>query len=62
MARNNGHFRQFELPVFYKYYAVPKLDNDAYLLGELNDWEKLNLLPGNANIIFEGTYVGTSFI
>ncbi|MES1226289.1 MAG: DUF4139 domain-containing protein, partial [Bacteroidota bacterium] len=26
------------------------------------DWEKLNLLPGDANIIFEGTYVGKSFI
>ena len=26
------------------------------------DWESLNLLPGDANIIFEGTYVGKSFI
>lgn len=25
-------------------------------------WEKLNLLPGDANIIVEGTYVGKSFI
>ena len=24
-------------------------------------WEKLNLLPGEANIIFEGTYIGKSF-
>ena len=28
---------------------------DAYLLGEMPDWESLNLLPGEANIIFEGT-------
>lgn len=46
----------------YKYYSVPKLDKDAYLLAEVPEWEKLNLLPGNANIIFEGTYVGKSFI
>jgi uncharacterized protein (TIGR02231 family) len=26
------------------------------------DWEKLNLLPGEANIIFEGTYIGKSYI
>jgi uncharacterized protein (TIGR02231 family) len=32
------------------------------LLAEVADWEKLNLLPGDANIIFEGTYVGKSFI
>jgi len=46
----------------YKYYSVPKLDKESYLLAEVSDWEKLNLLPGEANIIFEGTYVGKSFI
>lgn len=46
----------------FKFYAVPKLDKDAFLLTEVSDWEKLNLLAGEANIIFEGTYVGKSFI
>lgn len=54
--------REFPLEAMYKYYAVPKLDKDAYLLAEVSEWEKLNLLPGNANIIFEGTYVGKTFI
>jgi len=46
----------------FKFYAVPKLDKDAFLLTEISEWEKLNLLAGEANIIFEGTYVGKSFI
>ena len=46
----------------FKFYAVPKLDREAYLLTEISDWEKLNLLAGEANIIFEGTYVGKSFL
>ena len=46
----------------YKYYSVPKLDKDVFLLAEIADWEKLNLLPGEANIIFEGTYIGKTFI
>jgi TonB-dependent SusC/RagA subfamily outer membrane receptor len=46
----------------YKYYAVPKLDKDAFLLAEISEWEKLDLLPGEANIIFEGTYIGKTFI
>ncbi len=54
--------KEYAVPAAYKYYAVPKLDKDAYLLAEVADWEKLNLLPGDANIIFEGTYVGKSFI
>lgn len=54
--------KEYSIESLYKYYAVPKLDRDAYLLAEVADWEKLNLLPGEANIIFEGTYVGKSFI
>lgn len=51
-----------DIDATYKHYAVPKLDRDAYLLAEIADWGKLNLLPGEANIIFEGTYIGKSFI
>jgi TonB-dependent SusC/RagA subfamily outer membrane receptor len=54
--------KEYSIGAAYKYYSVPKLDQDAYLLAEVSDWEKLNLLPGHANIIFEGTYVGKSFI
>lgn len=51
-----------DVATLYQHYAIPKLDEDAYLIAEVPDWEKLNLLPGEANIIFEGTYVGKSFI
>lgn len=54
--------KEYDVPAFYKYYSVPKLDKDAFLLAEVPDWEGLNLLPGEANIIFEGTYIGKSFI
>ncbi|NOT92926.1 DUF4139 domain-containing protein [Ferruginibacter sp.] len=54
--------KEYDVPATYKYYAVPKLDKDAFLLAEVADWEGLNLLPGEANIIFEGTYIGKSFI
>lgn len=54
--------KEYDVPAFYKYYSVPKLDKAAFLLAEVPDWEGLNLLPGEANIIFEGTYIGKSFI
>jgi uncharacterized protein (TIGR02231 family) len=54
--------KEYSINALYKYYSVPRLDMDAYLLAEVPEWEKLNLLPGDANIIFEGTYVGKSFI
>jgi TonB-dependent SusC/RagA subfamily outer membrane receptor len=46
----------------YKYYCAPKLDGATYVLAEISDWEKLGLLSGTANVTFEGTYVGATYI
>ena len=54
--------KELNIPASYKYYAVPKLDPDAFLLAEVNGYEKLNLIPGEANIVFENTYVGKTFL
>ncbi|XOV93368.1 MAG: DUF4139 domain-containing protein [Bacteroidota bacterium] len=54
--------QQYDINSFYKYFAVPKLDDDAFLLAKIVDWEKYNLLPGQANLFLEGTFVGKSFL
>lgn len=54
--------KEIKLPASYKYYAVPKTENEAFLLAEIADYSKYNLLRGEANIIFEGMYVGKTFI
>lgn len=51
-----------ELPAEYRHFAVPKLDKDAFLLAEVTEWEKLNLLAGKVQIFFDGTYVAESAI
>jgi uncharacterized protein (TIGR02231 family) len=58
----NVALKELQVNSSFKYYAVPKLDKDAYLLGEIAEWEKLNLLAGEANIVFEGTYIGKTYI
>lgn len=51
-----------ELPATFRHFAVPKLDTDAFLLAQVTGWEQYNLLSGNANVYFEGTFVGESFL
>lgn len=46
----------------YKHYATPKLDKDAFLYARTTGWENLSLLSGDANVFFEGTYVGKSYL
>ena len=52
----------FELNALYEYYSVPKLDAAAFLTARITDWQDLNLLPGEANLFFEGTFLGNSLL
>jgi uncharacterized protein (TIGR02231 family) len=54
--------RNYEVKADYLYSTAPKLDNDAFLLAKATGWEEYSLLPGDANIFFEGTFVGKTFI
>lgn len=52
----------YNLSAFYQYYCVPKIDRDAFLIANISDWEKYNLLEGEASIFFEGTYIGKTLL
>lgn len=50
------------IPASYQYYAVPKLDTDAFLVATISNWEQYGLLSAETNLFFEGTYLGKSYI
>ena len=52
----------YEIKAQYEYYAAPKLEADAFLTAKIVDWQELNLLPGEANLFFEGTFLGKSLL
>lgn len=54
--------QEISTPASYQYFAIPKIDEDAFLMAYLTDWEKFNLLEGEANIFFEDTYIGKSIL
>ena len=54
--------RSSSVPATFEYAVAPKLDKDAFLLARITGWDDLNLLPGEANIFFEGTFVGKTVI
>ena len=51
-----------EIPAKFEYLTVPKYDMKAYLTAKIEDAHKYNLLPGSANIYFENTYAGETYI
>lgn len=53
---------RYRLPAAYSYRSTPKIDKDAFLTAEASDWERLNLLQGEASIYFENTFVGKTIL
>lgn len=49
---------QRSVPMLLAFAAVPKLSEDAFLQAKIVGWEDLNIIPGNARLYFDGTYVG----
>lgn len=52
----------FELPAIYQNYAAPELNENVFLTATIKNWEKFDLLTGEANIYFEGSYSGKTII
>ena len=46
----------------YGHYVAPKQQKEVLLMAYVTDWEKLNLLPGNARIYMENALVGESWL
>lgn len=53
---------QLDLNASYEYAVAPKLSTDVFLTAKLTDWNKYNFLSGEANLFFEGTFIGKSLI
>lgn len=54
--------KKYQIDASYEYYAIPKIDKDAFLIARIVDWDQYNLLEGEANLYFEDAYVGRSVL
>ncbi|MFA7273562.1 MAG: mucoidy inhibitor MuiA family protein [Crocinitomicaceae bacterium] len=64
-SNNEQHMvliRNIDIPANYRYYTIPKLDQSAFLMAELANLSDLQLVPAKANIFFDGTYIGETYL
>lgn len=54
--------QKLTVPAKYDYFCYPKVDKDVFLMCHLDQINNKNLLPGQAQIYFEGKSVGTSYL
>lgn len=51
-----------DLNADYKYFTVPKHDKSVYLVAQLSKLDELQLVPAKANIFFDGSYIGETYL
>ncbi len=54
--------KEIQTPAEYVYFAVPKLDEEAFLTALIENWTALDLLPGKISTYYKGTFTGESEI
>ncbi|OKS85267.1 mucoidy inhibitor MuiA family protein [Mucilaginibacter polytrichastri] len=53
---------QVSIDADYEYFTIPKISADVFLTAKLANWNQYNFLSGEANLFFEGTFIGKSLI
>ena len=51
-----------KVPAIFSYFAVPKMEESAFILARLTGWYDLNLLAGTTKIYFGNSYVGEAYL
>lgn len=52
----------YSFPATFSYFTAPVINENVFLTAKIDNWQKLNLLPGEANIYFEDSYSGVTNI
>lgn len=64
-SNNEQHMvliKNVDLKANYKYQCVPKIDLNVYLVAELTELTEHQLVSAKANIFFDGSYVGETYL
>jgi hypothetical protein len=52
--------KEENIPATFEHFCIPKIDTDVFLHAHIIDWEKYKLLPGEASLFIDNTFLGKS--
>lgn len=54
--------KSIDIPAVYNHYSVPSKEKESFITASIADWGSYDLVPGNATLFYNNTYVGKSYI
>ena len=61
-AKKQVFIKSIEIPAEFNHYSVPSKEKESFLTASIVDWGSYDLVPGNATLFYNNTYVGRSYI
>lgn len=61
-SRRSVTIKKLKIDAEHDHLAVPKLEQEAFLIAKLSGWEATDLFPGQASVQYAGRYVGQTRI
>lgn len=55
-----AEIKEESIPANFEHFCVPKIDTDVFLHAHIIGWEKYKLLPGEASLFIDNTFLGKS--
>lgn len=52
----------YDFTADYEYYTAPKISSEAFLTAKISGFNEINMISGEANIFFEGTFLGKTLL
>ncbi len=54
--------KKMDVASLYEYFSTPKADPSVFLTAKIINWQDYDLQSGEANLYFEGTYLGKTYV
>jgi hypothetical protein len=54
--------KKMDVAALYEYFTAPKIDPSVFLTAKIINWQDYDLQSGEANLYFEGTYLGKTYV
>lgn len=54
--------KRTDIPAMYEYFTAPKPDPSVFLTAKVVNWTDYDLQSGEANLYYEGTYLGKTYL
>jgi uncharacterized protein (TIGR02231 family) len=54
--------KEVDLPATFTHFSVPKMDNGAFMMANIVNWQELDLISGPSSIYLNGAFIGNSEI